>query len=145
MGSKRWKRMTQLENGTRAGGRGSGAGGLISPPSSSAALEQQLQLADWAPDQACYFCDAAATVSLRGHSPGPHVTACAPSQEPAGAPSDDYASFKSFQMELDEQSTGSDQASGNCHAAAIAVWGGSLLPSPAEVSAPCMERRRHAA
>lgn len=72
MGSKRWKRMTQLEN----------------------ALEQQLQLADWAPDQACYFCDAAAT-------------------EPAGAPSDDYASFKSFQMELDEQSTGSDQASGS--------------------------------
>lgn len=71
MGPKRWKRMTQLEN----------------------ALEQQLQLADWAPDQACYFCDAT---------------------EPAGARSgDDYASFKSFQMELDEQSTGSDQASGS--------------------------------
>ncbi|KAL3184391.1 hypothetical protein MRX96_023256 [Rhipicephalus microplus] len=36
MGSKRWNRMTQLEN----------------------ALEEQFQLTDWVPDQVCYFCDA---------------------------------------------------------------------------------------
>ncbi|KAL1436334.1 hypothetical protein MTO96_049767 [Rhipicephalus appendiculatus] len=70
MGSKRWNRMTQLEN----------------------ALEEQLQLADWVPDQVCYFCDAQRL------------------PEPPGPPSD-YSSFKSFQMDLDEQSTGSDQAS----------------------------------
>lgn len=72
MGSKRWNRMTQLEN----------------------ALEEQLQLVDWVPDQVCYFCDAQRL------------------PEPPGAPSD-YSSFKSFQMDLDEQSTGSDQASGS--------------------------------
>lgn len=72
MGSKRWNRMTQLEN----------------------ALEEQLQLVDWVPDQVCYFCDAQ------------------PANEPPGPPSD-YSSFKSFQMDLDEQSTGSDQASGS--------------------------------
>uniref|UniRef100_A0A131YT46 Mushroom body large type kenyon cell specific protein 1 n=1 Tax=Rhipicephalus appendiculatus TaxID=34631 RepID=A0A131YT46_RHIAP len=72
MGSKRWNRMTQLEN----------------------ALEEQLQLADWVPDQVCYFCDAQRL------------------PEPPGPPSD-YSSFKSFQMDLDEQSTGSDQASGS--------------------------------
>lgn len=72
MGSKRWNRMTQLEN----------------------ALEEQFQLVDWVPDQVCYFCDAQRL------------------PEPPGPPSD-YSSFKSFQMELDEQSTGSDQASGS--------------------------------
>ncbi|KAH8019492.1 hypothetical protein HPB51_019831 [Rhipicephalus microplus] len=72
MGSKRWNRMTQLEN----------------------ALEEQFQLTDWVPDQVCYFCDAQRL------------------PEPPGPPSD-YSSFKSFQMDLDEQSTGSDQASGS--------------------------------
>ncbi|XP_070387531.1 uncharacterized protein [Dermacentor albipictus] len=70
MGSKRWNRMTQLEN----------------------ALEEQLQLVDWVPDQVCHFCDAQRL------------------PEPPGPPSD-YTSFKS--LDLDEQSTGSDQASGS--------------------------------
>lgn len=99
----------------------------------AAALEEQLQLVDWVPDQVCYFCDAqrlpVSTAAPRGRPADAAVCA----QEPPGAPSD-YSSFKSFQMDLDEQSTGSDQASGNCLAAPAVVGKGSLL-SPREVSA----------
>lgn len=54
MGSKRWNRMTQLENGRPRAAVAVGANAFLP----AAALEEQLQLVDWVPDQVCHFCDA---------------------------------------------------------------------------------------
>lgn len=83
MGSKRWRKVTQLEN----------------------ALEQELEVTDWEPDEVCYFCNSKRM----------------PPYDPAGGLlPEGYSSFKSFKMDIDEQSTCSDQGNGSvssnvCH------------------------------
>lgn len=83
MGSRRWRKVTQLEN----------------------ALEQELEVTDWEPDQVCYFCNSKRM----------------PPYDPAGGLlPEGYSSFKSFKMDIDEQSTCSDQGNGSvswnvCH------------------------------
>lgn len=76
MGPKRWRKITELEN----------------------ALEQELEVTDWEPDEVCYFCNSKRM----------------PPYDPAGGLlPEGYSSFKSFKMDIDEQSTCSDQGNGS--------------------------------
>ncbi|XP_064465940.1 mushroom body large-type Kenyon cell-specific protein 1-like [Ornithodoros turicata] len=76
VGPKKWKKLTELES----------------------AIEQELEVTDWEPDEVCYFCNSKKML---------------PYDPASGFLPEGYSSFKSFRMDIDEQSTGSDHGNGS--------------------------------